>query len=75
MELTDTKHKIRCELGACRNPAKKTIKFSRVGIKSSLHVCEDCLRELYGLIGADLIPKSIETAVKKGKNGSAKKDN
>lgn len=70
MELTETNCKIRCEMGACKNLATKTVKLSRVGIKSRLHVCDACLRELYGLIGATLIPKSIETAGKKnGKRG------
>ena len=68
MELTDSKYKIRCEMGACKNMASKTVKLSRVGVRSSLHICDDCLKELYGLIGETLIPKSIETASKKGKS-------
>lgn len=64
MELVDTKYKIRCEMGACKNLASKTVKLSRAGIKSHLHVCDDCLKELYGLIGATLVPKSIETGRK-----------
>ncbi len=67
MELTDNKYKIRCEMGACKNMATKTVKLRRVGVKSNLHVCEQCLRELYGLIGETLVPKSIERAAKKGK--------
>lgn len=67
MELIDTQCKIRCEMGACKNLASKTVKLSRVGIRSRIHVCDSCLRELYGLIGATMIPKSIETAAKKGK--------
>lgn len=66
MELIDTKCKIKCEMGACKNDANKTIKLSRVGIKSSIHVCDSCLKELYSLIGARFVPKSIETASKKG---------
>ncbi|MCI9518371.1 MAG: hypothetical protein HFK08_03820 [Clostridia bacterium] len=67
MELNDTKYKIKCEMGACNNRASKTIKFNRVGIGSRLHVCDKCLSELYNLIGATLVPKSIETAKKKEK--------
>ena len=65
MELIENKCKIGCEMGACKNRATKTIKFSRVGIKSRLHVCDDCLKELYSLIGARYVPKSIETANRK----------
>ncbi len=64
MELIENKYRIRCEMGACKNLAKKTIKMSRVGIRSRIHICDDCLRELYELIGANMIPKSIETAKK-----------
>ena len=71
MELIDTAYNIRCEMGACKNMAKKTIKLSRVGIRSRVHVCESCLKELYACIGASLIPPSIETAAKK-KEGRAK---
>ncbi len=65
MELIENKCKIGCEMGACKNRATKTIKFNRVGIKSRLHVCDSCLKELYSLIGAQCVPKSIETANKK----------
>lgn len=67
MELIDTKYKIKCEMGACNNRAAHTIKFNRVGIGSRLHVCDKCLNELYSLIGAAVVPKSIETAKKKEK--------
>lgn len=72
MELIKTSCKIRCEMGACKNIASHTIKLSRVGIKSRIHVCEHCLTELYGLIGQNVVPKSIETVGKKG-GASAKK--
>ena len=67
MELAEAKCKIKCEMGACKNTATRTIRLSRVGIKSHIHVCDACLRELYGLSGSAVIPKSIETAGKKGK--------
>ena len=65
MELIENKCKIGCEMGACKNRATKTIKFGRVGINSRLNVCDDCLKELYSLIGACYVPKSIETANRK----------
>lgn len=67
MELTETKYKIRCEMGACKNLADKTVQLKRVGIKSHLHICNACLKELYEKIGETMVPKSIETAGKKGK--------
>lgn len=67
MELVDVKCKIKCEMGACSNTATRTVKFNRVGIGSRLHVCDKCLNELYALIGAAVVPKSLETAKKKGR--------
>lgn len=65
MELCDVRYKIRCEMGACKNKATRTVKMSRVGIRSRIHVCDDCLKELYALIGTQIIPKSVETAKKR----------
>ncbi len=66
MQLIKTKHKIKCEMGICKNNAAYSIKMDRVGIRSQIHVCESCLNELYRLIGESVVPKSIETAKKKG---------
>lgn len=65
MELCNAECKIKCEMGACKNKAARTIKLSRVGIRSRIHVCDDCLKELYTLIGTQIVPKSVETAKKK----------
>lgn len=62
MKLIKSTRKIRCEMGVCRKLADYTIAMDRVGIKSNIHVCKDCLGELYSLIGEHVIPKSIETA-------------
>ncbi len=66
MQLIKTKHKIRCEMGVCKNNAAYSIKMDRVGIRSQIHICESCLKDMYKLIGESVIPKSVETAKKKG---------
>ncbi|MBR2967474.1 MAG: hypothetical protein IKC35_01690 [Clostridia bacterium] len=66
MQLIKAKHKIKCEMGVCKNTAEYSIKMDRVGIRSQIHVCSDCLNELYKVIGESVIPKSVETAKKKG---------
>ena len=66
MQLVKAKHKIRCEMGVCRNNAVYSIKMDRVGIRSQIHICDKCLNELYKLIGESIVPKSVETAKKKG---------
>ena len=74
MQLEKAKYKMRCEFGACKEFAGFTVKLSRVGIKSRIHVCENCLIELGTLIEEltlgvsskkekeqPKVPKSIET--------------
>ena len=77
MQLEKTKVKIRCEMGACKNFAAYTVHLARVGIRSRVHVCGDCLAELGALINAETAPpvppapppKSFET-LKPGKGGA-----
>lgn len=64
MKLIKEKRKIRCEMGVCKNLSDYTIVLDRVGIKSNIHICSSCLKQLYGIIGENVIPKSIETAAK-----------
>lgn len=71
MELIKNDKRVKCEFGACKNIADYTVKFARVGLKGSVHLCEHCLLELYGLIGEVITPKSIETV--KPKSGDASK--
>ncbi len=66
MEIDDNTTRVRCELGACKNRAEHAIRFDRVGIRSRLYVCDKCLRELYEAIACKIVPKSIETAKKRG---------
>ncbi len=61
MQLTEAKYKMKCEMGACNNTATHTIKLSRVGVRSQIHVCKDCLLELAQLVTSEMTPKSIET--------------
>ena len=68
MELIEAKYRIRCEMGACKNFACFTVKMSRVGLRSQIHICGGCIKELYSLIGEKMIPKSIETAKKRTLN-------
>ena len=62
MKLIKTEGKNKCELGSCRNPATHVIKLDRLGIKSTVFACDECLEKLYRAIGQIKIPKSYETA-------------
>ncbi len=70
MKLEKNERKIRCEMGACKSLADYRIRLNRMGLRSCVYMCSDCLKELYSLVGAMLIPKSVETAKeKRRKNG------
>ena len=72
MEVTECKHNVKCELGACKNRATRSIKFDRVGIRSRIFACDKCLNELYTAIGETVVPKSVETARKRPRKDSEK---
>ena len=63
MELQKTKFKIRCEMSGCKNFAEYTVKIARIGIRAHLHICADCMRELYGLMAKEIVPRPIENAL------------
>ncbi len=67
MELIKAKTPAKCEVGACKNKASHTLKLSKSGIKSSINLCLECMKKLYGVMLAEFVPKSIETAKPKRK--------
>lgn len=50
MKLIKNEQKIRCEMGVCHNFADYSIALDRVGIRSRIHICKDCLGELKRVI-------------------------
>lgn len=69
MEIIPNKYKIRCELGACGNKAGYTLRFSRAGIRSRLHVCEACLGELHRASGDALKKDKAKGSERSARNG------
>ena len=79
MQLEKVKVKIRCEMGACKQRASYTIRMARVGIRSRIHVCEECLENLAKALEeakvvavaekpiTTAVPKSVETLKPKKK--------
>ena len=61
MEIMTTKYKQKCELGACCNTAAYTVRFDRAGIRSRLHLCGKCLKELSRVTAA-----AVEQVEKEG---------
>lgn len=50
MTIIKAKQKVRCEMGVCRNLADYSITMDRVGIRSRIHICDSCLKELKRII-------------------------
>ncbi len=57
MELEKTPYRIRCEMGVCKNTALYTVKLSRCGVRSRIHICESCMKELGALINGETAAK------------------
>lgn len=55
----------KCEMGGCRKKAEYSIRMDRIGIKSRIYICKDCVGTLYRILGEEIVPKSIETVRKK----------
>ncbi len=66
MEISECKHKVKCDFYGCSNLAKYS--FSTKGIlKRDLCFCEECLRGMYEAIAKMQVPKSISSPFKLNK--------
>lgn len=63
MEIKKCKFRLRCEMGACGKRAEYTIMPARVGIRSSVHICADCLKSITDA-GLKLLTEPDNQAVK-----------
>lgn len=61
------KHKVKCDMGICKNNAFYTIGGEGVATRRHLNICEECAKELYFFIGTVLTPKSPENLIKKAR--------
>ena len=55
----------RCEMGQCKQRAAFCIKFDRVGIRSKIDLCGNCIGVLHKILSEVVVPKSIETVKRK----------
>lgn len=46
-------------MGSCKNKANYAIKMERVGIKSVIYICSDCMKELYSVLGEHLTSNGV----------------
>lgn len=55
MEMKKCVRKKACGVFGCENSAK----FEILGMKQSLCLCEDCMRELYQQVGKNIVPRAV----------------
>ena len=61
----DKEEKGKCEMGRCRKKANYCIRTQRIGVRSRILICAECLRVLHKILSEEIIPKSIETVKKR----------
>lgn len=65
MKIQDIKYRIVCDIPNCKNVGVIKIEKSGFFKNSGLHLCKDCMNELYEELGKRLIPKSIDNMLNK----------
>lgn len=65
MNIEETKMKIKCSASGCQNKADYTIVNKKFVFDGNFYLCENCLKQLYALIGGVLTPKSPNPIYKK----------
>lgn len=74
MEIIKMKYVSRCEMGVCQNKANYAIQMKRLGIRNEIHICKECLSELYAkakkILPSSYIPLPLKPPAKGGANFS-----
>ncbi len=65
MNIEPTKIKIKCSCSGCNNQSSYTIVNKKFVFDGNFYLCEDCLKQLYSMMGKILIPKSPQPIYKK----------
>ena len=65
MNIEQTKVKIKCSVSGCDNHSQYTLVNKKFVFDGNFYFCETCLKEVYSMIGAVLIPKSPTPIYKK----------
>lgn len=65
MNIEQTKVKIKCSVSGCGNQSNYTIVNKKFVFDGNFYLCNDCLKDLYSMIGGVLTPKSPAPIYKK----------
>lgn len=65
MNIEQTKVKIKCSASGCNNHSTYTIVNKKFVFDGNIYLCDNCLNELYALLGGVLVPKSPNPIYKK----------
>lgn len=70
MQIEKTKARIKCDVSGCGNISDYTIVNKKIVFDGNIYMCEKCFKELYRLIGEQLIPASPTPIYKKQNKGA-----
>lgn len=65
MKIEKITTKCRCDFGLCKNLANYVITEKGAMSKRNVYICNDCMKELYTLIGSQIVPKSPDSLIYK----------
>lgn len=65
MEIEKVKTKVKCDVSGCGKLSDYRIINKRFVFDGNFYLCNECLGDLYGLIGKHVIPKSPKPIFKK----------
>lgn len=65
MNVEQTKIKIKCSASGCNNQSEYTIVNKKFVFDGNFYLCQNCMKELYTLLGGVLVPKSPNPIYKK----------
>lgn len=65
MELKKNERKMKCDIAGCKNISDYVFEFKKQFLAGNMYVCKNCMQQMYGLMGKELVPPSIKNVYKK----------
>lgn len=65
MEIEKITKRLKCDIGGCKNLASYAVKHERGKPYNNLNLCEECMKNLYAVLGTQLVPESVPSKFSK----------
>ncbi len=67
MKLEQVTYKIKCDMPGCRNLSSYALTNRKFLRSTNIHMCTDCMKELYKSMAKVIVPKSPKNILNKVK--------